>query len=107
MYGMYQPIILGSSTECKCDILGTNGTLKYCDRQTGQCPCLSNVMGLDCDQCTENHWKIASGEGCEHCACDEIGAESEQCNSVSDTLRVVVLGIYWAFIANTLVQFLF
>ena len=31
-------------------------------------------------RCKENHWKIASGEGCEHCNCDPVGSESESCN---------------------------
>lgn len=69
---------------CECDVLGTNGTIKHCDRSTGQCPCLPNVAGVRCDECAKNHWKIASGEGCEACNCDEIGARSEQCNPVSD-----------------------
>lgn len=69
--------------ECECDVLGTNGTLKHCDRYTGQCPCLPNVIGTRCDQCAPHHWKIASGEGCEACHCDEIGAKSEQCNEVN------------------------
>lgn len=69
--------------ECDCHLLGTNQTLKYCDRYTGQCPCLKNVEGQICDSCIDNHWKIASGEGCERCDCDPIGSESEQCNPVS------------------------
>lgn len=68
---------------CECDVLGTNGTIKHCDRYNGQCPCLPNVDGTRCDECAKNHWKIASGEGCEACNCDEVGARSEQCNAVS------------------------
>ena len=44
-----------------------------CDRVTGLCNCLPNVVGDYCDECKENHWKIASGEGCEACACDPVG----------------------------------
>lgn len=72
------------SLACDCDVLGTNGTIKHCDRYTGQCPCLPNVSGTRCDECAKNHWKIASGEGCEACNCDEIGARSEQCNPVRE-----------------------
>ncbi|XP_065338114.1 laminin subunit beta-1 isoform X2 [Cloeon dipterum] len=67
-------------SECVCNILGTNKTIGECDRTSGQCPCLPNVIGISCDQCAENHWKIASGEGCEACACDPVGSTSEQCN---------------------------
>ncbi|XP_059469528.1 laminin subunit beta-1 isoform X2 [Neocloeon triangulifer] len=67
-------------TECICNILGTDKAVGECDRSTGQCPCLPNVVGLSCDQCAENHWKIASGEGCEACDCDPVGSTSDQCN---------------------------
>ena len=44
-----------------------------CDRETGKCNCLPNVIGDYCSECKENHWKIASGEGCDACACDPTG----------------------------------
>lgn len=65
-----------------CDFLGTNQNAGPCDPVTGQCPCLPNVTGQSCDACLENHWKIASGTGCEPCACDPIGSSIEQCNQV-------------------------
>ncbi|XP_076033711.1 laminin subunit beta-1 isoform X3 [Oratosquilla oratoria] len=66
--------------QCVCNLLGTETTEDVCDHETGQCPCLPNVLGQECDHCAPNHWKIASGEGCEPCACDPIGSYSEQCN---------------------------
>lgn len=63
-----------------CDILGTNRSAGYCDKNTGQCQCYKNVVGLKCDSCLENHWKIASGEGCEPCDCDPLGSLEQQCN---------------------------
>lgn len=69
--------------ECSCHFLGRNETAGYCDRFTGQCPCLPNVRGKDCDSCVENTWKIASGYGCELCDCDPIGSEYEQCDEVA------------------------
>lgn len=69
-------------SECVCNILGTNQTIEHCDHETGQCPCLPNVLGIECDRCALNHWKIASGTGCETCACDLIGSYSDQCNEV-------------------------
>lgn len=68
---------------CVCDMLGTDPNARDCDPSSGQCHCLPNVTGLNCDSCIENHWKIASGEGCEPCACDPLGSESAQCNIVS------------------------
>jgi methyl-accepting chemotaxis protein len=69
---------------CDCNFLGTrrvDGKLDVsCDRVTGQCACLPNVVGTKCDQCERNHWKLASGVGCEPCACDPVGALSARCN---------------------------
>jgi hypothetical protein len=31
-------------------------------------------------RCKENHWKIASGEGCDACECDEVGSTNSTCN---------------------------
>lgn len=65
---------------CVCNLLGTNQTIGACDHETGQCHCLPNVLGLECDRCAPSHWKIASGQGCEACDCDPIGSYSDQCN---------------------------
>ena len=76
-------------TECVCNILGTNSSQGTCHHETGQCSCYPNVLGIECDQCEVNHWKIASGEGCEHCACDTVGSYEEQCNDVSFGLDIL------------------
>ncbi|XP_047469022.1 laminin subunit beta-1-like isoform X2 [Penaeus chinensis] len=78
--GFYGDALNQQCRECVCNILGTNQTIEFCDHETGQCPCLPNVLGLECDRCAANHWKIASGIGCERCACDPVGSYSEQCN---------------------------
>jgi laminin beta 1 len=66
--------------ECVCHPLGTNHSAGPCNPTSGQCICLPNVTGLKCDECIPNHWKIASGEGCESCNCDPQGALRQQCN---------------------------
>ncbi|GLH10959.1 Netrin-A [Gryllus bimaculatus] len=78
--GYYGDAINQECRECVCNLLGTNSSVGFCDRQTGQCPCLPNVIGQRCDECAENHWKIASGTGCEPCDCDPIGSVADQCN---------------------------
>ena len=80
--GYYGDAIIQQCTSCVCNLLGTNSTqgINVCDRQTGQCPCLPNVEGLSCDLCATDHWKIASGEGCEACDCDPHGSVQSQCN---------------------------
>lgn len=79
--GFYGSALEKNCRPCDCELLGTNSTIKYCDRFTGHCPCLPNVRGMTCNECIENHWKIASGEGCEHCDCDPIGSSQDQCNT--------------------------
>ncbi|KAI4494129.1 hypothetical protein M0802_009163 [Mischocyttarus mexicanus] len=66
--------------ECNCDFLGTDRSAGPCNHRTGQCPCLPHVIGQHCDTCEENHWKIASGQGCDPCECDAIGSVSDKCN---------------------------
>ncbi|XP_038213536.1 laminin subunit beta-1 [Zerene cesonia] len=78
--GYFGDALEQSCFKCNCSVLGTNFTQGNCDRSTGQCPCFNNVMGINCDQCTENHWRIALGTGCDPCECDPIGSLSPQCN---------------------------
>lgn len=63
-------------------MLGTDASAGPCNPGTGQCNCLPNVQGRQCDRCVTNHWKIAIGNGCEPCACDPVGSLQEQCNEV-------------------------
>ncbi|XP_022829188.1 laminin subunit beta-1 [Spodoptera litura] len=78
--GYYGNALEKTCYPCNCSELGTNFTVGNCDGVTGQCPCFKNVMGVNCDQCTENHWRIALGTGCDPCDCDPIGSLSPQCN---------------------------
>ncbi|XP_050736724.1 laminin subunit beta-1-like isoform X4 [Eriocheir sinensis] len=78
--GTYGDALSQECRTCVCNLLGTNQTIGACDHETGQCPCLPNVLGLECDRCAPSHWKIASGSGCEACACDLVGSYSNQCN---------------------------
>ncbi|XP_046482664.1 laminin subunit beta-1-like [Neodiprion pinetum] len=73
--------------ECGCNVLGTNFRDGHCNHRDGQCPCLPNVIGQYCDTCVENHWRIASGEGCDPCDCDVIGSVSEKCNEYDGTCQ--------------------
>uniref|UniRef100_A0A8C5L6X3 Laminin subunit beta-3 n=1 Tax=Jaculus jaculus TaxID=51337 RepID=A0A8C5L6X3_JACJA len=64
---------------CDCSILGSRRDTP-CDQESGRCLCLPNVVGPKCDQCAPNYWKLASGQGCEPCACDPRNSLSPQCN---------------------------
>jgi coxsackievirus/adenovirus receptor len=40
----------GVCQNCVCDILGTDPKNPHCDRFTGDCHCLPNVEGRECDR---------------------------------------------------------
>lgn len=85
--GYYGNALLQDCRQCDCDVLGTDSQIQFCNRTTGQCPCLKNVDGVRCDRCMDNFWKIASGEGCEACDCDPIGSMDTQCNPYDGQCR--------------------
>lgn len=64
---------------CDCSVLGARRDVP-CDEETGRCVCLPHVVGPKCDQCAPRHWKLASGRGCEPCACDPHNSLGPQCN---------------------------
>lgn len=66
---------------CDCSVLGSRQDMP-CDEESGRCLCLPHVVGPKCDQCAPYHWKLASGRGCEPCACDPNNSLSPQCNQV-------------------------
>uniref|UniRef100_A0A4W6G170 Laminin, beta 2 (laminin S) n=1 Tax=Lates calcarifer TaxID=8187 RepID=A0A4W6G170_LATCA len=72
--------------KCTCNFLGTERSQCMeredcvCQRTTGQCQCLPNVIGLTCDHCAPNHWNLASGRGCEPCGCDPNNSVTSSCN---------------------------
>lgn len=78
-----------SFSECVCNYLGTvqehcNGSDCQCDKATGQCLCLPNVIGQNCDRCAPNTWQLASGTGCDPCNCNAAHSFGPSCNEVRD-----------------------
>ncbi|KAG8450908.1 hypothetical protein GDO86_003252 [Hymenochirus boettgeri] len=69
-------------TKCMCNLQGTQKE-QPCGSETGQCRCLPNVVGRQCEQCTAHHWNIGSGRGCERCGCHPRNSYSLQCNQVT------------------------
>ncbi|GAB1863172.1 Laminin subunit beta-1 [Camponotus japonicus] len=83
--GFYGDALQQNCQDCRCNVLGTDKTAGPCNHRTGQCPCLPHVIGQLCDSCEENHWRIASGQGCDPCECDAVGSISDRCNPFDGT----------------------
>ncbi|VUZ45681.1 unnamed protein product [Hymenolepis diminuta] len=66
---------------CSCYQLGTvGGESAVCDRETGACNCLPNVLGPRCFECAPQHFNLTSGKGCEACNCDPTGSLHLHCH---------------------------
>ncbi|KAJ8934790.1 hypothetical protein NQ318_023168, partial [Aromia moschata] len=82
-YGNALVLPKGDCKPCQCyppgtqeDILGA----PTCDQITGSCHCKSHVTGKNCDKCENGYYNLHSGEGCQTCNCDPIGALNQTCD---------------------------
>ena len=78
-------MIIKSFKACDCNLNGTErNCVTNCDRETGVCRCLPNVVGRRCDECATGHWNIESGIGCIACNCDTTGTyeNSSECDEL-------------------------
>ncbi|KAM9311734.1 laminin subunit beta-4 [Gastrophryne carolinensis] len=80
---------LQNCTSCICNHMGTNAENCsiyeevgecVCDKTTGQCPCLPNVIGTSCDKCAPGYWGFSTGKGCQPCNCYLNNSLGNQCN---------------------------
>lgn len=87
--------VCSSITECVCNYLGTvrehcnSSEDCRCEKTTGQCHCLPNVIGQNCDHCAPNTWRLASGTGCELCECDVARSFGPSCNEVRNAWGLI------------------
>ncbi|KAK6176840.1 hypothetical protein SNE40_015066 [Patella caerulea] len=80
--GYYGDATQQSCKRCVCSSLGTDVSHGECDRSNGQCPCLPNVIGQECDRCAAGYFNLSSGVGCSPCSCDPTGSFSLECNQI-------------------------
>ncbi|KAI3385478.1 hypothetical protein SNEBB_007037 [Seison nebaliae] len=86
--GYFGSAIERTCTECSCSAAGTvNRDPLNCDHNTGQCECMVNVKGRQCDRCEMGYYGIYSFEGCKACECDPVGSVDENCDSITGQCR--------------------
>ncbi|KAM9846074.1 laminin subunit beta-1b [Aulostomus maculatus] len=87
--GYYGNAATQSCRKCMCHSVGTSPQACSspedceCNQHSGQCPCLPNVVGQNCDRCAADTWNIASGTGCQRCDCDPIHSFGSSCDEVT------------------------
>ncbi|CAH8649223.1 unnamed protein product [Heterobilharzia americana] len=70
---------------CECNPIGTLANygpegVGVCNPETGQCPCKPGVGGLNCDKCYDGFYGFHTGQGCQPCDCNSVGAVKESCD---------------------------
>ncbi|XP_002168125.3 laminin subunit beta-1 isoform X1 [Hydra vulgaris] len=82
--GFYGNASKQSCKACECNSLGTNNnTGGYCNSVSGQCPCLPNVVGMNCDKCADGFYEMIIGKGCRNCMCDLEGSLDGTCDKTN------------------------
>lgn len=65
-YGDALALPKGQCRACNCyrpGSYGGSGSDPVNCNSNGECPCLSNVIGPQCDQCRPGYWNVDSGNG--------------------------------------------
>uniref|UniRef100_H3BA71 Laminin subunit gamma 3 n=1 Tax=Latimeria chalumnae TaxID=7897 RepID=H3BA71_LATCH len=67
---------------CSCSLTGSARQQQTCHSETGQCECLPNVIGQQCNQCKPGFFNLVPVYGCERCDCHPIGSENSFCHPI-------------------------
>ncbi|XP_070532358.1 laminin subunit beta-1-like [Ptychodera flava] len=59
-YGFGTDLFDGACAPCNCNTTGSGGATQ-CDNESGQCPCIGNYGGMQCDKCQDNYYDWAAG----------------------------------------------
>ncbi|KAI8499214.1 Laminin subunit alpha-2, partial [Branchiostoma belcheri] len=67
---------LNGCTPCDCDPTGSEGS--DCDLTTGQCKCLDDFSGRQCNMCQFGYHNFPT---CRECTCNQAGTDPNTCNA--------------------------
>ncbi|XP_066271321.1 laminin subunit alpha-2-like [Branchiostoma lanceolatum] len=67
---------LNGCTPCDCDPVGSEGS--DCDLTTGQCKCLNDFSGRQCNMC---QFGFHDFPNCRECTCNQAGTDPNTCNA--------------------------
>ncbi|XP_068573540.1 laminin subunit beta-1-like [Cebidichthys violaceus] len=87
--GYYGDAATQTCWKCMCNFVGTapracsSPDECQCDQHSGQCPCLPNVVGQNCDACAADTWNITGGTGCQRCDCDLVHSYGSSCDEIT------------------------
>ncbi|KAL6095758.1 lama2 [Pungitius sinensis] len=77
--GYYGDAIVAKNCQpCQCHANGSES--EVCDKETGRCQCMKNVVGRQCDECIPNCWWDDEGQACVPCRCSPHGSMSQRCD---------------------------
>ena len=60
---------------CDCNVEGR--TSPVCNAETGQCPCKTNIIGMDCSKCADGFFGFPN---CTACGCHDAGTTNWICD---------------------------
>lgn len=65
--------------DCSCFVDGS--VSEFCDSDNGQCECLPNIVGQNCDTCFDYFYGLDTLSGCIACQCNVDGSLDLQCDN--------------------------
>eukprot|EP00056_Hartaetosiga_gracilis_P011773 m.180699 g.180699 ORF g.180699 m.180699 type:complete len:1918 (+) comp13578_c0_seq1:442-6195(+) len=80
--------VTNGCTDCECAVAGTVNASNVCNKDGGQCDCLSSNVGRDCSECIVGYFHPLSSPEGECVECDPLCSSDLGCNAAGNVLDV-------------------